>query len=87
MGKDLGPFNIGPLWLWTYIGLSVNKDKTETTVQAPYMSTPTDYWESQVRGFHYCKVFSPYRVVEWVYMDSLKDRDSRAYHAAHKEII
>jgi hypothetical protein len=46
MGADLGPYNIGPLWLWTYMKLTPNASKTETTVQAPMMSTPTDYWES-----------------------------------------
>jgi hypothetical protein len=82
MGIDEGPYNIGPLWLWTYISLTPNADKTQTVVRAPMMYTPTDYWESQVRGFHYCKVFSPYRVIEWVYVDSLYDHDSRAHHTA-----
>lgn len=46
MGEDIGPLNIGPLWLWTYMKLTDNADKTETTVQAPMMYTPTNYWES-----------------------------------------
>jgi len=46
IGDDIGPLNIGPLWLWTYMKLTPNADKTETVFQAPYMSTPTNYWES-----------------------------------------
>lgn len=77
MGEDEGPLNAGPLWIWTYLSFKDNSDKTETTVVAPYMSTPADYWESQVRGFHYCKLLNPSRVVEWVYIDSLYDRNGR----------
>ena len=46
IGDDIGPLNVGPLWLWTYMKLTTNADKTETVFQAPYMSTPTNYWES-----------------------------------------
>jgi len=44
-GDDNGSMNIGPTWIWTYLSFSDNADKTETTVVAPYMSTPADYWE------------------------------------------
>jgi len=90
IGLDEGPYNAGPLWLCNYMKYTDNSDKTETLVNAPYMATPTDYWEPQVQGFHYCKVLSPYKVVEWIYVDSLFDRDSRAHHssqAASEELI
>ena len=77
MGEDKGPLNAGPLWIWTYLSFTDNDDKTVTTVVAPYMSTPADYWEAQVRGFHYCKLLNPSRVLEWIYIDSLYDRDGR----------
>ena len=77
MGEDKGPLNAGPLWIWTYLSFTDNADKTETTVVAPYMSTPADYWEPQVRGFHYCKLLNPSRVIEWIYIDSLYDRNGR----------
>lgn len=77
MGEDKGPLNAGPLWIWTYLSYTDNADKTETTVVAPYMSTPADFWEPQVRGFHYCKLLNPSTVIEWIYVTSLKERDSR----------
>jgi len=84
MGDDEGPYNAGPLWIWDYMKYTDNEDKTQTLVNAPYMATPTDYWEPQVQGFHYCKVLSPYKVVEWVYVDALYDRDSRAHHSSQR---
>jgi len=45
MGVDKGPLNAGPLWIWTYLSLEDNADKTETTVRSPYMSTSADFWE------------------------------------------
>lgn len=35
------------------------------------MRTPTDYPIGSAAGFHYCKVLSPFRVLEWMYTDSL----------------
>ena len=75
IGDDEGPFNAGPLWIWRYLSYADNKDKTETLVQAPMMRTPTDYPVSAARGFHYCKLLSPFRALEWIYIDSLYDRD------------
>ena len=39
------------------------------------MRTPTDYAISAAAGFHYCKLLSPFRALEWIYIDSLFDRD------------
>ena len=87
IADDIGPLDVGPVWLWTYMQYTSNIAKTETYIRAPMMSTPTNYWESQVRGFHYCKVLSPFRVLEWIYYDSLKDHDSRKHHSDAQEFI
>lgn len=39
------------------------------------MRTPNDYLVSAARGFHYCKLLSPFRAMEWIYIDALYDRD------------
>lgn len=36
------------------------------------MATPKDYWISSAAGFHYCKLLSPARVMEWMYIDGLR---------------
>jgi hypothetical protein len=86
MGDDKGPLNAGPLWIWTYLSFSDSADKKTSTVVAPYMSTSADFWEPQVRGFHYCKLLNPSLVLEWIYIDSLYDRNGRTpYHEKYPE--
>ena len=78
VGDDMGPYNEGPLWIWTYMAYDVNDDKTTMTVKSAMMRTPTDYPISAAAGFHYCKVLSPFRVLEHVYVDSLFERNGIA---------
>jgi hypothetical protein len=35
------------------------------------MRTPTDYFIGAAAGFHYCKVLSPYKAIEWMMVDGL----------------
>jgi hypothetical protein len=72
VGDDKGPYNAGPLWIWTYMEYAENSDKTTMTLKAPMMRTPTDYFLSAAAGFHYCKLLSPFKAMEWIYIDSLK---------------
>lgn len=39
------------------------------------MRTPTDYGISAAAGFHYCKLLSPFRALEWIYVDSQYDHN------------
>lgn len=48
-----------------------SEDKKTVTVQSPMMRTPVDYYIGSAAGFHYCKILSPFRVLEWMYTDSL----------------
>ena len=75
IGDDKGPYNAGPLWIWYYMQYKDNEDKTETVIQSPMMRTPTNYPISAAAGFHYCKVLSPFRAMEWIYVDALYDHD------------
>merc|ERR1712176_874039 len=70
--EDSGPYNAGPLWIWTYLKYEDNADKTEVHISSPTMYTALDFWEVQVQGEHYCKLLSPYRALEWIYVDSQK---------------
>jgi hypothetical protein len=76
-GDDLGPYNAGPLWIWHYLAYDEKQDTTGEyyiEMQSPMMRTPTDYLISAAAGFHYCKLLSPARAMEWIYMDGLKKK-------------
>lgn len=76
-GGDYDMSNKGPLWIWKTM---MYEDKIDTTtkriyteITAPTMKFPVDYWISYTAGFHFCKVLSPARAIEWIYFDSLKN--------------
>jgi len=87
IGDDLGPYNAGPLWIWQYLQYKDNDAKTETVLQSPMMRTPTDYWIGAAAGFHYCKLLSPFRALEWIYVDSQKDHNGLPPPAADSEEV
>jgi len=75
IGDDIGPLNAGPLWIWTPLKFDLGKDgqgKTIVTVRSPTLRFPSDYPLKAVAGFHYCKLLSPARALEWIYIDSVK---------------
>ena len=74
-GDDQGPYNAGPLWIWKYMSYKESDDKTQMIVQSPMMRTPESYSISAAAGFHYCKVLSPFKVMEWIYNDSIFESD------------
>jgi hypothetical protein len=77
IGEDQGPFNAGPLWIWKYLSYDDDKGNTTTTVHSPMMRTPVDYLVKEAAGFHYCKLLSPFRALEWIYIDSLYGHETK----------
>ena len=71
-GNDLGPYNAGPLWI--YNPLKYEDSKTAMNIQSPMMHTPLDYGIKAAAGFHYCKLLSPARAMEWIYIDGLRTK-------------
>lgn len=69
-GPDLGPYNGGPGWMWTYMKYTMSDDKMTMTVQSPESREPDDFIIGIAAGFHFCKILSPYKVMEWIYVDS-----------------
>lgn len=82
VGPDLSTCAAGPCWIWD--PLRFEKDDTKNTVnvqsvwfgtenQNPYpcgefKSIPCD------AGFHYCKLLSPAKALEWMYVDGLRNK-------------
>jgi len=70
-GDDNGPYNAGPLWIWKFMEYDESEDHSTLTVHSAMMRTPIDYFIESAAGFHYCKVLSPFRAMEHMYIDSL----------------
>ena len=85
MGDDQGPYNAGPLWIWKYLGYNDNADHTTTTINSVMMRTPVDYGVKAAAGFHYCKLLSPFRAMEWIYNESLHEQDGISNTLSQKE--
>lgn len=78
MGRDKGPYNIGPLWIWKpleYKEVVDSAGNKENQIRSIMMRTPLDYAVKLVKGFHYCKLLSPARAMEWIYVDGLRAHD------------
>jgi len=78
-GQDDGPWNAGPLWIWKYMAYKmITNEKNERVLEvtSPFMATPTDYKISAAAGFHYCKLMSPAKAIEWIYSDGLRENGS-----------
>ncbi|GLI62266.1 hypothetical protein VaNZ11_004872 [Volvox africanus] len=89
VGDDLGPYNVGPLWIWTSMSYKNQKDADGTLqriVQSPTMRTPIPYSIKEAEGFHYCKVLSPARALEWMMVDSLRDDHASLQRGVHDEL-
>jgi hypothetical protein len=75
MGEDEGPYNVGPLWIWNPLKYKQTKDASGNKillVQSVMMRTPIPYYIPVSAGFHYCKLLSPARAIEWIYVDGLR---------------
>lgn len=70
-GDDLGPYNAGPLWIWTLMDYTLSEDGSQMVVSSPMMRTPLNYLVKSAAGFHYCKVLSPFKAMEWMMLDGL----------------
>ena len=79
MVKDRGPYNAGPLWI--YNSLKYTKAKNSTggdiiEVSSAILCTPDHYYVQGAAGMHYCKLLSPARAMEWIYVDGLREHYS-----------
>ena len=75
MGPDIGPYNNGPEWTWNALAYTEAKNSTGGAVlkvQSVVLKTPTDYFIKAAAGMHYCKLLSPARAMEWMYVDGLR---------------
>ena len=65
---------------WIIDPLHYEEDKTANTISLTSKIIVTDHSElvSIFKDMHYCKLLSPFRAMEWIYIDSLYAKDSLA---------
>lgn len=85
----------GPCWIWSSLDFSDRYDADYVSVKAPSFaeanSNPFPCGEENVEGkllpcpagMHYCKLLSPARAIEWMYVDS--NRKNNSLRAQQKE--
>lgn len=71
---DLLPSGVppGPCWIWEELRYKTSEDNKTVSLSSTQFATTLDIWLPMVRGFHYCKIISPARVMEWYYVDGLR---------------
>ena len=76
MAKDDGPQD-GYHWIYNpivYTMVPSSSSPTHKSIQlaAPSLFTQIFLLPDLLKGFHYCKLLSPARAMEWIYVDSLR---------------
>ncbi len=75
MGEDKGPYNNGAIWIWYPLVYTNTKNSTGgdiLEIQSISLVTKTNYILKSFAGMHFCKLLSPARVMEWIYVDGLR---------------
>ena len=49
---------------------TMSDDKKTCAVQSPESWEPDNFIIHISAGFHFCKILSPYKATEWIYVDS-----------------
>jgi len=81
-GSDI-PHSSGPAWIWSFLKLqpeiqtdsATGESREVRVVQSHILSTPVDHPLTFLSGKMYCKLLSPAKVMEWMYTDSLREKN------------
>merc|ERR1711871_224733 len=72
--SGIGP--TGPKWIHDALTYTVAADKKTVDVQSHYFTTENKNLGNEsyldTVGYHYCKLLSPARAMEWIYVDGLR---------------
>eukprot|EP00931_Biecheleriopsis_adriatica_P066218 TRINITY_DN40617_c0_g1_i1.p1 TRINITY_DN40617_c0_g1~~TRINITY_DN40617_c0_g1_i1.p1 ORF type:complete len:568 (-),score=118.73 TRINITY_DN40617_c0_g1_i1:93-1796(-) len=73
--SGIGP--TGPTWIHDALKFEPSDDKKVVKVQSHYFTTGNKNLGKvsflETVGYHYCKLLSPARAMEWIYVDGLKE--------------
>lgn len=66
----------GGLWIPVPLSFTESSDKSKVEISSYAYRMGNDFPVEIFAGDHYCKLLSPFKVMEWIYVDSLYARDS-----------
>ncbi|ESO97510.1 hypothetical protein LOTGIDRAFT_228186 [Lottia gigantea] len=59
---------------WVLSSASWKETTSDVTFQSTALVSKVDAFPAAFAGMHYCKLLSPYRAMEWIYVDSLRKK-------------
>mmetsp|Transcript_33684 Transcript_33684/g.65059 ORF Transcript_33684/g.65059 Transcript_33684/m.65059 type:complete len:465 (-) Transcript_33684:359-1753(-) len=79
-GEDKGTCAAGPCWIWDALKYTTDEATGNVTINSVWFSSknknPYPCGDGDglpcLAGFHYCKILSPARALEWMYVDGLR---------------
>lgn len=82
VGADLSTCAAGPCWIWDPLRFQKDDAKNTVNVQSVWFGTQNEnpYPCGEFKtipcdaGFHYCKLLSPAKALEWMYVDGLRNK-------------
>jgi hypothetical protein len=75
VGEDQGCFHNGGLWIYLpmkYKLTGSNPDAVVLEVSSIQLKTDVKYPIGMFQGMHFCKLLSPAKIMEWIYVDGLR---------------
>jgi hypothetical protein len=77
----------GPEWIMASLSVMDSKDKKQTLVRSPTLRTSLNFIDKNMAGNLFCKLLSPYRALEWIYVDSIIDHSKSKITATSDELV
>lgn len=81
----------GPTWIHDALAFNPTQDKEHVEVQSHYFTTGNKNLGKvsflETVGYHYCKLLSPARAMEWIYVDGLKEFYGTKPKTTREEIL
>jgi hypothetical protein len=82
VGPDLSTCAAGPCWIWDPLRWEKDDVNNTVSIQSVWFGTENknnfpcgeDNLVPCDAGFHYCKLLSPARALEWIYVDGLRNK-------------
>jgi len=82
IGNDLSTCIAGPCWIWDRLKFERDNEANTVNIQSVWFASENvnNYPCGEQKkipcssGFHYCKILSPARALEWMYVDGLRNK-------------